>query len=321
MVKMPIEHGGTVKAFVVSDPEAGSIRSVEADKPLTGPDELLVRLCAVGVGIHDSYFLPPNAGPLFPIGIEGAGIVAEVGAGVADYRIGDRIAFVSSMQPKGGTWAEYAIVDSRSLILPMPAELDFVRAAGLPVAGNTTLRAFSALGDLPDGASIFIAGGSGAIGTLALQVARRRGWRVGASASAHNHDFIRSLGAELTVDYHDHGWTDDIRGWMPAGVDAAIAVQPGTSSECLPAVRDGGIIITVSGDHVETERAVTVAMVDYQSDVSGDLQQMMSDVLSGALHLEIEHVYPFDEAAEALARVQTRHVRGKLALRLTDHHE
>lgn len=77
------------------------------------------------------------------------------------------------MQAKGGTWAEYAVVDTRSLILPMPAELDFVEAAALPVAGNTVLRAISALGELPDGAAVFVAGGSGAIGTLAIQLAHR----------------------------------------------------------------------------------------------------------------------------------------------------
>ncbi|ASK65909.1 quinone oxidoreductase [Brachybacterium avium] len=220
------------------------------------------------------------------------------------------------MQPKGGTWAEFAVVDAHSLILPLPDGLDMEQAAALPVAGNTVLRALAPLGDLPAGATLFIAGGAGAIGTLAVQVARRRGWRVAASASAHNHEYLRSLGAEMTVDYHDDGWIEEIRGWAPHGVDAALAVHPGTSADALRVVADNGSVITISGDSEPSERGITLSMIDYAADVRGELLAMMEGVVSGAVHLEIEHVHPFAEAAEALDRVRTRHVRGKLVLRL-----
>lgn len=305
-----------MKAFVTLEPGSNHFESAEMDVPAVGPGDLLVRLHAIGVGIHDGYFLPTEAEYPYPIGIEGAGTVEEMGDDVVGHRLGDRIAFVSSMQPRGGTWAERAVVDSGSLILQMPAELDFVRAAALPVVGNTVLRAMAALGDLPEGTSIFIAGGSGAIGTLAIQIARRRGWRVAASASPHNHDYMRSLGAEVTVDYHDPQWPDGVRGSMPGGVDAAMAVQPGTSVDAMRVVRDGGHVITISGDTVSPERGVAVSMVDYAADVRTGLVQLMADVVRDEVHVEIERVYPFVEAADALARVQTRHVRGKLVLRI-----
>lgn len=315
-VRMPVGYREAMKAFVKPDPAASIVEPAEVDIPRVGDGDVLVRMRAVGVGIHDSYFLPPGVGHPYPIGIEGAGIVEAVGSNVADHRPGDRIAFVSSMQPKGGTWAEYAVVSADSLILPMPAGLDFVEAAALPVAGNTVLRAVAALGDLPGDASVFIAGGSGAIGTLAIQIARRRGWRVGASASARNHDYMRSLGAQLSVDYRERQWPDEVRRWMPGGVDAAVAVQPGTSAESMRVVKDGGSVITVSGDTVAPERGIRVAMVAYEADVRDELTRLMTDVVEQKLHLEIERVYPFEDAAEALARVQTRHVRGKLVLRI-----
>lgn len=305
-----------MRAFVKSDRAANTIKPAEVDIPAIDTDELLVRLKAVGVGIHDSYFLPPDASYPYPIGIEGAGVVEEVGSGAAKHRPGERIAFISSMQPKGGTWAEYAVVNAHSLILPVPADLDLVEAAALPVAGSTVLRAVAALGNVPDGASVFIAGGSGAIGTLAIQIARRRRWRVGASASPHNHDYMRSLGAETVVDYHNRQWPDEIRRWMPDGVDAAMAAQPGTTAQSMRVVKDGGSVITISGDTVVPERGVHVGMVAYETDVRDELAQLMTDVGNKQLHLEIERVYPFDKAAEALARVQTRHVRGKLVLRI-----
>lgn len=192
-----------MKAFVLPRAGASTIERADVPVPQIDPDEMLVRVWAVGVGIHDSYFLPPNVGYPFPIGIEAAGSVDSVGDRVTGYQPGDRIAFVSSMQPKGGTWAEYVVVKADSLIIPIPERLDFLRAAAVPVAGNTVLRAFDSLANIPDGGSVFVAGGSGAIGTLAIQLGRRRHWRMGASASPGNHDFLRALGAEKAVDYHD----------------------------------------------------------------------------------------------------------------------
>lgn len=303
-----------MKAFVKSDPAGVNIKPMDVPVPGVGAGELLVRLCAVGVGIHDSYFLPADAGPSFPVGIEGAGVVEQVGADVTQHQPGDRVAFVNVMEAKGGTWAEYAVVSTTSLILPLPDGLDFIEGAALPVAGNTVLRAMAAMPGMQAGSSVFIAGGAGALGSLAIQIARQRGWHVAASASAHNHDYMRSLGAELTVDYHDDDWPEQVREWMGEGVDAAMAIHPGTTAETMPVVKDGGSVVTVSGDSVSAKRGIWAGMISYQADVSRELDQLVADVASKTIHLEIERVYPFDEAADALTRVQTRHARGKLVL-------
>lgn len=305
-----------MKAFVKPDPAADRIEPAQVSVPEVGAGELLVRMHAVGVGVHDAYFLPPDARYPYPIGIEGAGVIEQTGSGVSRYLRGERIAFVSSLQPKGGTWAQYAVVASHGLILPIPADLDFVQAAALPVAGNTALRALAALPDLPAGSTVFIAGGSGAIGTLAIQLANRRRWRVAASASIRNHDYLRSLGAAATFDYHEPHWPERVRGWAPVGVDAALAVQPGTTADCLQVVKDGGTAITISGDAVTPERGIRVDMVAYNADVHDDLARLMAQVAKNEAHLEIEQVYPFGQALQALERVRTRHVRGKLVLRV-----
>lgn len=178
-------------------------------------------------------FLPADAKYPYPIGIEAAGVVEDVGSSVSRFRAGDRVAFVSSMQAKGGTWAEFAAI--------------------------------------PADGTIFVAGGSGAIGSLAIQIACQRGWQVIASASPANHDYLRSLGAFYAADYHDPGWTDQVREKVPGGVDAAIAVHPGTSQETLAVVKDGGALVTISGDSVETERGIQVETVPYGSDVRAEL--------------------------------------------------
>ncbi len=305
-----------MRAFVSPHAGATTIEPAEIPVPQVDDDEMLVAVRAVGVGIHDSYFLPSNAQYPFPIGIEAAGVVEQTGSRVSNHRVGDRIAFVSSMQLKGGTWAEFAAVRADSLIVAIPPGMDFVAAAAVPVAGNTALRALHPLGAVPAGGSLFIAGGSGAVGTVAIQLARRQGWRVAASASERNHDFLRSLGAEITVDYRDPGWPGQIRAWAPDGVDAAIAVQPGTTADSLSVVRDGGRLITVSGDRLVADRGIRVEMIPHDVDVRDQLTQLMTEIAVGQVRVEIERIYPFEEAPAALAKVQTRHARGKIVLRL-----
>lgn len=305
-----------MRAFVKPVAGPDHVEPADVPTPQIDPDELLIRVHVVGVGIHDSYFLPEEPNYPYPIGIEAAGVVEEVGSDTGSHKPGDRVAFVSSMQPKGGTWAEYAAVKSSSLIVPVPEAMEFTAAAAVPVAGNTILRALHALKSVPDGGSIFIAGASGAIGTLAIQIARARGWRVSGSASPQNHEFMRALGAEHTVDYHDSVWPDQVLTWMPGGVDAAIAVQPGTSDDSMRVVRDGGKLVSISGDQLAPERGISAEMVPYDVDVSDELVRMLELIASGGLRVEIKKIYPFSDALSALAKVQTRHARGKVVLNL-----
>lgn len=305
-----------MKAFVIPQSGAHAVEPAEVPVPKIDGDELLVRVRAIGVGIHDSYFLPRDARYPYPIGIEAAGVIEEIGSAVRGYRPSDRIAFVSSMQPKGGTWAEFVAVKAESLIFSIPAGMDFAEAAAVPVAGNTILKAFRVLAAVPAVGSLFIAGGSGAIGTFAIQLARRRGWRVAASASEPNHDYLLSLGAEKAVDYHNPNWTGEVLQWMPGGVDAVVAVQPGTSSDCLAVLKDGGSLVSVSGDALVSGRGIQMTGIPYQADVRDELVRLVAEIAAGKVHVELERVYPFEEALAALAKVRTRRARGKVVLRL-----
>lgn len=306
MKSFALPHSGA------SDPE---FMEIPAPRVTEGDGLILVEVRAVGVGIHDSVFLPPDPQYPYAIGIEGAGTIVA-GTSSRGLGPGSRVAFVSSLSPRGGTWAEFAAVAADALIIPMPESMDFPTAAAIPVAGNTVLRALSALDDLPSGASLFIAGGSGAIGTLAIQLARQRGWRVAASASPQNHDYLSSLGVDLAVDYQEPQWPQTVLEWMPQGVDAAIAVQPNTSTSALSVVATGGRLISVSGDSVVAERDIEFETVPYAVDVREQLEQLLVEVADGRVHVELARVHPFSEALEALRMVQSRHARGKRVLSL-----
>lgn len=306
----------SMRAFVKVGDDNDDIEFGTAAVPRVGEREMLVRIQAVGVGIHDSYFLPRQMAYPYPIGIEAAGVIVDVGEQVTDLVAGDHVSFVSMMQPKGGTWAEYAVVSRDALLLRVPDGMSWTAAAAIPVAGNTVLRALHALSLGPDD-TLFIAGASGAIGTFAIQIATARGIRVAGSSSPRNHDHLAAMGAELAVDYRDAEWPALVRGWRPGGVDAAMAVQPGTGGDSLGVVRDGGRLVTISGDRVTSARGVTVAQVPHDVDLRDQLDQLMHDANEGKVRVVLDRVLPFDRGLDALRQTQTRRARGKLVLDLS----
>ncbi len=305
-----------MKAIVKQSAKSNDFDLMEVPIPEISENEMLVRVKAIGVGIHDGYFLPRDVHYPYPIGIEAAGIIEKTGRNVTDYREGDQIAFVSSMQIKGGTWAEYAVVADDSLIIPIPEGMSFEAAAAVPVAGNTVLKALNAL-QLKPNESLFIAGASGAIGTFAIQIAAAHGCIVAGSASKRNHDYMRSLGAKKTVDYHDSDWTQQIKQWKPDGVDAAMAIQPNTGSDSMAVLKEGGRIVAVSGDQLTPYNNIAIKPFPYQADVRDELRGLMNQIASNDIKLFIEHKYPFVKGLEALQKTGTRRARGKLVITMS----
>lgn len=220
-----------MKAFVRVDQKSNDVALKEVSRPNIDADEVLVEVKAFGVGVHDRYFIPSDAAYPYPIGIEGAGVIRELGENVKGFQIGDRVIFSSSFQPKGGSWTQYVAVSSES-ITHLPDKMNFTEGSTIPVAGKTALESMHAL-DLKEGDKLFIAGASGAIGTLVIQLAKQKGIRVVSSASSKNQEYMKSLGAEETVDYTRPTWKDEVKQWMPGGVDAALAIQPNTAKDSM----------------------------------------------------------------------------------------
>ncbi len=189
--------------------------------------------------------------------------------------------------------------------------MDVTTGASLPVAGKTALEVMRAI-ELNKGDSLFIAGASGAIGTFLIQLATNKGIRVAASASDKNHDHMESLGCDYAVDYKDPDWKLKVNKWMGDGVDAAIAIQPGTVKDSLDVVRDGGKVITVSGDdQVKGERDVTVEQFVHQLDFKQAMNELTEAITERKIKVILDQIYSFDEAVIALEKTESRHARGK----------
>ncbi|GAB4073763.1 NADP-dependent oxidoreductase [Barrientosiimonas marina] len=301
-----------MQAFVRTDSSSNHVEIADVAVPEISNNEVLVQVEAFGVGIHDRFFIPKNTDFPYPIGTEGAGKIVQTGKQVTDFAVGDRVIFMTTLQPKGGAWAAYAVTDQTALI-PMPDALSFQQGAAIPVAGNTALESMRSL-SLNEGDSLFIAGASGAIGTFVIQLAAAKGIHVAGSASAQNHDYMESLGAEKTVDYHDPDWQTHINEWSNGGVTAALAIQPETGKDSMDIVKDSGRVITVSGGQFEAERDITVEQIGHHDDSQKEVIQLVQNIADDKIKLVIENAYPFEQGLDALQKTETRHARGKLVV-------
>lgn len=299
-----------MKAIVKQNKESNDFILMEIPVPEIDDDDILVQVKAIGVGIQDGYFFPEKIHFPYPIGMEGSGIVDKVGKNVIDFKVGERVTFVGVTEPKGGSYAEYMVLGKNSLVVPIPSEMSFIDAATIPVSGNTMIKVIKALELKPDD-TLFIAGASGSNGTFAIQIAKDIGCKISASASKENHDYMKSLGVTKTVDYHDSDWIEQVLEWMPGGVDAAIAIQPNTSMSSMKVVKDGGKVISVSGDQFTTVRNIKSVYFPYNMDVKKELMDVIDRIASGEIKITIENVYDFEDGLDALEKVRMRKARGK----------
>lgn len=181
------------------------IQFADIPRPTPRADEILVRVHAVGLNPIDTMIPKGAFKPILrfslpaTLGSDLAGTVTEVGARVTRFKVGDAV-FASIFDTGAGSLAESAAVPEHAAAL-MPAHLDFVEAASLPMVGLTVWQALRERANVKQGQKVFIPAGSGGIGTFAIQFAKHLGAKVGTTASASSFEFVRGLGADELVDY------------------------------------------------------------------------------------------------------------------------
>ncbi|MCX2732520.1 NAD(P)H-quinone oxidoreductase [Saccharopolyspora sp. NFXS83] len=198
------------------DPEV--LEWTEQADPRPGPGEVLVDVAAAGVNRADlsqrqgNY--PPPKGASEILGLECSGTVAELGEGVADWRVGDEVCALLA----GGGYAERVVVPAAQL-LPVPDGVDLVDAAGLAEVSCTVWSNVVMEGGLTAGKLLLVHGGSGGIGTSAIQIGRALGARVAATAgAAESREFCRELGADPVIGYRDEDFVEVVKGLGGADV-------------------------------------------------------------------------------------------------------
>jgi NADPH:quinone reductase-like Zn-dependent oxidoreductase len=197
--------------------KADQIEFADVPNPLIKPNEILVRIHAVGLNPID-YMIPKGAfKPMLKfdlpatLGSDLAGTVVEVGSQVTRFKAGDAV-FASLFDLGNGSLAEFAAVPEHVAALK-PANLNFVQAASIPMVALTCWQALNERIKVTPGQKVFIPAGSGGIGTFAIQLAKYLGAHVGTTTSTANVDLVRSLGADDVIDYKKQEFENVLSGY------------------------------------------------------------------------------------------------------------
>ncbi|WP_369944515.1 NADP-dependent oxidoreductase [Xanthomonas medicagonis] len=293
------EYGGT---------DAARIASIAAPTPAAG--QVLVRVHAAGVNALDWKVREGFVRDAFPLqlptvlGIELAGVVEAVGAGVTRLRRGDRV-----MGPRGGlgAYAELVAVDAANLSL-VPDALGFVEAAALPVAAVTAWQSLNAAGPLRVGQRILIQGAAGAVGGFAVQFAHQAGATVYATALQRQADDVRNLGADQVIAYDQEPFEHAL-----SDIDLVLDYVGGEvlSRSWSVLAENGAIVSTVSPAILSSTPAGRRGLWFMNTPDAARLQAIAEDVAQARLQSRIGAVVRFDDLPAAIERNRTQPQTGK----------
>jgi NADPH:quinone reductase-like Zn-dependent oxidoreductase len=302
-------------------PEVLTLHTLPVPKPAA--DEVLIAVHTAGVASWDvSIRQHPNAikNSAFPLvlGTDGAGVIAALGSGVHDFKVGEQVYSYSWDNPQGGFYAEYVAVPAK-LVGPVPKGLTLTEAGAI---GTTALTAIQGIDDalhLRSGQTLIIHGAAGGVGTLALQFARLRGVRVLATASGEDGlALAKRLGAQAAVDGRSGDIAAAARAFAPGGVDAVLGLAGGDSLErCVDALRPGGRLAFPYGVRPEPRARPGLDTVRYNA-IAGpaEFERLNQAIVAAKLEVPIAAEFPLAEAAKAQERLEGGHVLGKVVLRI-----
>lgn len=237
-----------MKAFVL-EKFGTPLREVEMPVPTPAAHELLVRMVASGVNHADERVRSGEFKAIFPMdlptvmGGEFAGEVVAVGTAVIGFAVGESVyGYVDLVTT--GTFAEFIAVDAGT-VAHAPESLSLAEAAGLPVSALTAWQALVVMGETATGQTVLIHGGTGGVGSLAIQLAKHLGATVATTVSTANIAAARNLGADFVIDYRND---DLVQSLAETPVDLVLDTQGGaTLQSSLDVLRPGGTVIGITG--------------------------------------------------------------------------
>jgi NADPH2:quinone reductase len=307
----------------------------EGPRPVPGPGEVLIEVAAAGVNRPDlmqregKYPPPPNASPI--LGLEVAGKIAALGENAAAWETGDPVCALTN----GGGYAEYVAVP-QGQCLPVPRGLDMESAAALPETFFTVWSNVFDIAGLKRGERFLVHGGSGGIGTAAIQMAKSMGaWVATTAGTPAKCRACEALGADLAVLYPEKDFVAEIREATNGyGVDVILDMLGGgyTGRNLDLAARDGRVICIaflkgaraeIDLRHVLFKRlvlsgsALRPRTAEEKAAIAGNLKaKIWPHIESGSIRPQLFAVFPFSDAAEAHRLMQGGQHIGKIVLRL-----
>jgi len=301
------------------------VHVAEVAAPHAGSEEIRIAVRASGVSPGETYVRSGAMRDVFPAtfpwrtGFDAAGVVDEVGAGVTGVRVGDEVFGMSTVEARGAN-ADFVVLVAWA---PKPATWSWEEAGGAAGSVETATRVLDRLA-VGAGHTVLVQGAAGAVGTIAVQLAVARGATVIGTASEHNHDFLRSLGARPTT--YGTGLVDRIRALAPSGVDAVFDCAGGALPDLVAIAGDAARVVTIAPDLTAASHGVHMshsAPAEETGEVMGapadpqalhGLATAVTLAGEGRLRVPVAAVFPLTEAAAAHELSEGRHARGKIVL-------
>jgi len=288
----------------------------ELPDPAPAAGEVLVEVHAASVNAADWKMRAGQYGaavgfPHVP-GRDFSGVVAALGKGASDFKVGDAVWGVCEV-PREGAYAE-KIAIRQEIVTRLPAKLTHAQCAAVALAGLTALISIEETLELKKGETILVQGGAGGVAGFAIGLARHLGARVITTASAKNHDYVKKLGADQVIDYHKQDFTKIV-----SGIDAVFDTVGGDVTERSFAVlRPGGRLasVAVGGNAPPSPRADVTSLRPKVNRDRPHLERVGALVAQGQVRLPDMVEYPLAGAADAHRVSEARHLRGKLVLRV-----
>jgi NADPH:quinone reductase-like Zn-dependent oxidoreductase len=309
----------TMKAVVAHEYGAPEVLKYEdAPRPEPKENELLVRVIACGVNPADPLVISGRMAkefgthvPLIP-GYDVAGVVEKTGAKVTKFKRGDAVYGYALF---GGGWAEYAVLAENEAALKAQSAT-FVEAAAVPMGALTSWQGLVDVAKLSSGQTILIHGGSGGVGSFAIQIAKAKGAKVIATASTANQDLLKQLGADVAIDYTKTKFED-----VAKDVDVVFdTVGRDTLARSYPLVKKGGIITTIVArpDPAQLEKYGIRGSSIYSHPDGNELAEITKLIEAGKIKPVVGQVMPLTDAVKASQQAETHHTRGKIVLKIAD---
>jgi NADPH:quinone reductase-like Zn-dependent oxidoreductase len=336
-----------MKAFVVKHyGKKEKLHVTTVNEPTLKQNEVLVQIHSAGVNLLDSLikngdfniFLPYKTP--FVNGHDMAGTIVKVGSAVSHFKVGDEV-YARPADHRIGTFAEYIAVHENDLAYK-PKNISMEEAASIPLVGLTSWQALVEIAHLQKGQKVFIQAGSGGVGTFAIQLAKHLGAFVATTTSAANMQLVKSLGADLVIDYKKEDFVTVLKEYdvvLHSNRDAKVL------ENSLKILKPGGTLVSLTGPptsefakeiglgwHVQMlmrllgmsaqrkakKRNVKYKFLFMRAD-GNQLSEITSLIEAGKIRPVIDKIFPFEQTNDALAYVESGHAKGKVVIQILPH--
>ncbi len=291
--------------------QTGALTVETRPVPRPGPGEVLVKVRAAGVNPVDWKSAGRRVGLV--AGTDVSGTIDTLGEGVTGWKVGDPVLGFARIS---GSYAEYAVVPV-TLLGRKPKSLSFEEAAGIPIAAETAYRSLHETAKIARGQTVLIHGAAGGVGSAAVQIAKAAGAHVIGTASADNHDFLRSLGAEQVIDYRSQRFENVVK-----DIDVVLnTANAETNMRSIAVVKPGGVLVSIVGPPNAVACAAAKIRCGRPDRATGpsvaDILERVAELAdAGKLKVPVQEVFSMEDAGKAWQKSRAGHARGKLIIKV-----